>query len=344
MPTIVRGAEAGGADAEVGESAVSVGRSENQGIASSQHRQVDADADRNGAAVLGVRESCSETGPVSEDDVASGSGEPHRTAEPNPRCQRTSVDNHVREALASRQRRPRTGRPRSRTKLRRSSRLRARAWPRSRCRTRRCRPTGSRRERRRSAACPVTGREVAVREERSDATSGEATELDECLSDVRGRGDRAEAAEAHDAPSSVWFTAAGVVSADAAGDLEADEGAEQAVSRCRASVELDTATSAEADGILRRGRAAQRRGIGANTAADAEAGFGAGDVEEACAVGGANANVLDRSSLLRREDRQPEPRQRRRDPRPFRGRRLLTSFMVDLQSFETLGGRVFVLR
>jgi hypothetical protein len=101
--------------------------------------------------------------------------------------------------------------------------------------------------------------QVAIVEERNRATSGEATELHERLSDVREGADRACATVERRAGRT--------------GDLVADVGAQQAVSRCRASVDVDAATGAEADGVLSAVEGLAVQVVGANTAADAEAGF-----------------------------------------------------------------------
>ena len=89
------------------------------------------------------------------------------------------------------------------------------------------------------------------------------------------------------------------IHAGVTGHLETHEGAQEAVSGGGAGVELNAATSAEADRVVFAVVRLNITELGANTAADAEAGFGAGDVEEACAVGGADANVFNSSSLLR---------------------------------------------
>jgi hypothetical protein len=96
----------------------------------------------------------------------------------------------------------------------------------------------------------VTGREIAVREERGHATGGQAAELDERLSDVGAR-------STNDAGVTAGEVAEGRTGR--AGDLEADEGAQGAVGGLRASVGLDTTTSAEADGILGAGQGSPYR-------------------------------------------------------------------------------------
>ena len=102
--------------------------------------------------------------------------------------------------------------------------------------------------------------------------------------------------------------------AGAVGDLEADEGAQGAVSGIRAGVEVEMAQAAEAGHVIGAGRPRRegRRAVDAaaalrpifvfeaGPAADAQAGVGARNVEEACSEGGA-------------EGRGPA-RQRRGDP------------------------------
>ena len=88
------------------------------------------------------------------------------------------------------------------------------------------------------------------------------------------------------------------IHAGVTGHLETHEGAQEAVSGGGAGVELDAATSAEADRVVFAVVRLNITELGANTAADAEAGFGAGDVEEACAVGGADANVFDGAAFF----------------------------------------------
>jgi hypothetical protein len=132
---------------------------------------------------------------------------------------------------------------------------------------------------------PVLVRDVAIGEERRRATGGQAAELDVGLSEVRRVGGREGAGLAR-------------VHAGVTVHLHADEGAEQAVSGGGAGVELNAATSAEADRGIRAELRLEVLVLSADAASNAKAGFRARDVEEACAVGGADANVFNSSSLL----------------------------------------------
>jgi len=119
--------------------------------------------------------------------------------------------------------------------------------------------------------------------------------------------------------------------AGAVGDLDADEGAQRAVGGLRAGVEVDAGEAAEArhvvvaavdraEAVVADDRVAagreRSRCVGAvcpaaalrsvavfatRPAADPQAGVGARDVEEACPVGGADADVFDRSRLRHRK-------------------------------------------
>ena len=158
----------------------------------------------------------------------------------------------------------------------------------------------------------VVGVEV---EERGGAACREAGELHERLVDVHEglravEGVDAQAREGE--PVALLRARANDAEAGAVGDLEADEGAQGAVSGFRAGVEVETAQAAEAGHVVGAGRPRRegRRAIDAaaalrpifvfeaGPAADAQAGVGARNVEEACSVGGADANVFNRRGLL----------------------------------------------
>src|SRR5690606_5158542 len=114
----------------------------------------------------------------------------------------------------------------------------------------------------------VAGRQIAVREERGHATSGEAAELHERLSDLRRGAD---------------FTGGAERRRRRTGDLVADVGPQETVSGRGAGIDVQTAASAEADGVERtttehaggnRNLAGSgvEQVVSANTAANAEAG------------------------------------------------------------------------
>jgi hypothetical protein len=116
----------------------------------------------------------------------------------------------------------------------------------------------------------VVGVEV---EERLDAAGGEPAELDEGAVE---RGADAGLRVLHGIAVAADRAARGDVGAGGAGDLVAEEGAERAVLGPGAGVHVQAAAGQEADGVL---AAVERFGeqvLGADTAADAEAGVGAG--------------------------------------------------------------------
>ena len=90
-------------------------------------------------------------------------------------------------------------------------------------------------------------------------------------------------------------------------DLVADVGAQESVRRRRAVVEVDAAADAEAEGVLRAGQRLDVAGVDAQASRDAQAAVGARHIEEARAVGGADADVLDRRGLLHRKIRGLHP-------------------------------------
>jgi len=123
----------------------------------------------------------------------------------------------------------------------------------------------------------VLRRQVRVREERRHSTGREAAELDERLCDVR-RG----------------------CGATRAGHLHANERAQQAVGRRGPNVGLKTAARQELQGIVGPGERLDVAGVDTDAATDADAGIRATrDVEEAGAVRGADADVVDSSSNRR---------------------------------------------
>ena len=80
--------------------------------------------------------------------------------------------------------------------------------------------------------------------------------------------------------------------------FEADERAQQAVGRCGPDVDLDAAAGEQLDRIVDPGERLEVERVGTNTATDAQAGVGAArDVEEASAVRGADADVVDSNRL-----------------------------------------------
>ena len=81
--------------------------------------------------------------------------------------------------------------------------------------------------------------------------------------------------------------------------LVADERAQRAVGGRGAGVDVQTATCAGAIRINRLPVTGSNGILGANTATNAEAGVGAGDVEEASAVSRADADVFNGSCLPR---------------------------------------------
>ena len=128
----------------------------------------------------------------------------------------------------------------------------------------------------------VGGRQVRVREERNRATGGQAAELDEGHVNLRTRGVKS-------------------VGARVTGHLHADIGAQHAVGGGGPCVDVDAAAGTETYRVLRTVDRFDIEVLGADTAADAQAGFGAGNVEEAVAMGGADPDILDCGSLCRRQ-------------------------------------------
>ena len=98
----------------------------------------------------------------------------------------------------------------------------------------------------------MLGGQVAVVEERGDATGGEAAELDEGLGDIRARRDAA-------------ISVKGVPELRV---ISSDDGSQQTIAGCRARIELEAAPGAEAVGTGSAAAAApQVQIVGANTAA-----------------------------------------------------------------------------
>ena len=77
-------------------------------------------------------------------------------------------------------------------------------------------------------------------------------------------------------------------------------------------------------------------------ARDAQAGVRARDVEEAGTIGGADPHVFNRNGLLYGKIRGLCPGNRGETGGRPEQRRLFTSFISVLQSFETLGGRALL--
>ena len=176
----------------------------------------------------------------------------------------------------------------------------------------------------------VVGPEV---EERLDATGREAAELDVTERDV----DRADAAGSEERGRSHNGLAAAEEDARVAGDLVADEGAQQAVFGRLAEVEVETAAGPEAGGVEVAPARLHIQIVGSHVAADPQADIRARKEPIACSVGGADANVIDRCGLLHGKIRGLCPGYREKT----RGRpeeKALNELHSDLQSFETLGG------
>ena len=153
----------------------------------------------------------------------------------------------------------------------------------------------------------VVGVEV---EERGGATGGEAGELDERLVDVHVLLGAAELidAERRKGLADALLRAGGAAAVGttrAVAGVEAHEGAQGAVAGLGAGIEVDAHPGAVTRGVA---TLVELAGIGGLVAAlepraagEAQAGVGAGNVEEAGAVGGADADVLDRNRLLDRQ-------------------------------------------
>ncbi len=151
----------------------------------------------------------------------------------------------------------------------------------------------------------VVGVEV---EERRGATGGHAGELDERLVNVHELLGAAELIDA-EAWEGLADTLLGAGGADAGvararAGIEADEGAQRAVGGLGAGIEVDAQTAL----VARRVAVAALTRVAGHVAAlepgaagETQAGVGAGNVEEAGAVGAADADVLDRDRLLDRQ-------------------------------------------
>ena len=155
---------------------------------------------------------------------------------------------------------------------------------------------------RRADDLEVVGVEV---EERGRATGGEAGELHEGL--VGGHvllhaAERVLAGGEEGVGDTQLRARRHLALAGAARDLDAEEGAERAVAGLGAGIDVDAGEAAELRGVAGAGGVAgpfgHVAGFEAGTAADAQAGIGARDVEEARAVGAADPHVLDRDRLL----------------------------------------------
>ncbi len=84
-------------------------------------------------------------------------------------------------------------------------------------------------------------------------------------------------------------------------DLVADVGPQETVRRCRAMVEVDAAADADADGVVGAAERLEIAVVDTQPARDAQAAVGAGYVEEARAVGGADTDIFNRRCLLDRK-------------------------------------------
>jgi hypothetical protein len=83
--------------------------------------------------------------------------------------------------------------------------------------------------------------------------------------------------------------------------LEAEERAELAIGRLRTGIQVELGASAPARDVVGAGGRLEVAVLGADAAGDAQAGFGAGDEEEAGAEGGSDTDVLDRGRLADRK-------------------------------------------
>jgi hypothetical protein len=131
------------------------------------------------------------------------------------------------------------------------------------------------------------------------ATGGDAGELDEGPVQVRRVHRRGRVAgEGPDAGAADETEAALGVVARLILQTELHEGTESAVSGGRAGVSEDLTASTEAALAVEPGLGVDEPILGADPAADPEAGVAAGDVEEPGAMHRADTNVIDRCRLL----------------------------------------------